>query len=460
VWKICGVVLLAPLMTSLDSTVVNVSLSALSRELHSPLTTIQWVTSGYLLALTLILPLSGWLVDRIGTKRVYLACFAAFTVASMLCGLATSAEALIVFRVLQGMTGGLLAPLAQMMTARIAGRHVARVMGFMVIPILIGPILGPVLAGAILQNAGWRWIFFINLPIGIFATILAQWLLPKDDHEAQPRALDLQGLLLLSPGLVFLLHSLESLSSNVGTNFFSEVELAASLGCLTAFILHAIRRGPAALIDVHLFSHRTFSAAAATQFLSNAVAFGGAMLTPLYLLTLPNASPGNVGLLLAPSGFGMLLSYPMMGSLTERFGPRAVSSTGALIALLGTLPFALFGARGLSMSLVGLSLFIRGMGQGSIAIPSLASAYASISKQNIPVATTALNIVQRLGGPIATTLLAIFLHAQMKGSSARAFAATFWLLCGAHALTILAALRLPLSTERKPEMEREALAAE
>jgi EmrB/QacA subfamily drug resistance transporter len=444
VWKISAVVLLAPLMTSLDTTVVNVSLATLSRELHTPLTTIQWVTSGYLLALTLTLPLSGWLVDRVGTKRVYLICFAAFVLSSMLCGLATSAEALIGFRVLQGMTGGLLAPLAQMMIASIAGRHVARVMGLAVMPVLIGPILGPVLAGAILQSAGWRWIFFINLPIGIFAIILAQWLLPGDDREAHPRALDLKGLFLLSPGLVLLLHSLENLSSNPNLKLLSELELLASLGFLCAFIVHAVRRGRKSLIDVQLFRHPAFSSGAITQFLSNAASFGGAMLTPLYLLTMQNASPGSVGLLLAPSGLGMLLSYPTMGWVTERFGPRAVSATGALVALFGTLPFALYGASGLSVTLICAALFVRGLGQGAIGIPSIASAYATIPKQNIPMATTALNIVQRLGGPAATTLLAIFLHSrQLVSSSAHAFAATFWLLCVLQILTVVSALCLP-----------------
>jgi MFS family permease len=162
------------------------------------------VTSGYLLALALMLPLSGWLVDRLGAKRVYLGCFAAFTVASMLCGLATSAAALIGFRVLQGMVGGLLVPMAQMMTAKFAGRHIARVMGIMVVPVLIGPIAGPVLAGAILQHASWRWIFFINLPVGLLAILLAMWILPRDAGEARRGGFDFIGFALLPPGLVLL----------------------------------------------------------------------------------------------------------------------------------------------------------------------------------------------------------------------------------------------------------------
>jgi EmrB/QacA subfamily drug resistance transporter len=441
VWKIAGVVLLGPLMTTLDSTVVNVSLATLGRELHVPLTAIQWVTSGYLLAMALMLPVSGWLVDRIGAKRVYLGCFTAFTVASLLCGTATSATGLIICRVLQGMSGGLLAPMAQMMVASIAGRHVARVMSFMVVPILIGPILGPVLAGAILQHASWRWIFFINLPIGVLAIALAAWLLPIDTHETQHRTFDLTGFLLLSPGLVLLLHSLERLgAARSGQN---EAELAAAVALVAAFAWHSVRRGRAALIDVHLFRRPGFAASTATQFLTNAVAYGGQLLLPLYLLTVRGRSPSDTGLLLVPIGIGMLCSYPTMGALTERFGPRTISTTGAIVAFLGTLPLALYAGQDLPMSLLAVALFVRGAGMGGIGIPSIASAYAAIPKPMIPVATTTLNIVQRLGGPVATTVLAIFLHTRLAAAP-QAFVATFRLLCAIHLLTVVAAFRLPV----------------
>src|ERR1700733_11319334 len=131
VWRVAGVAALGPLITNIDSTVVNVSLSALGQDLHARLTTLQWVITGYLLALALMLPLSGWLVDRCGAKRVYIGCFSAFTFASLLCGISSSAHGLIAARVLQGMAGGLLAPMAQMMVAREASHHIARVMSVM-----------------------------------------------------------------------------------------------------------------------------------------------------------------------------------------------------------------------------------------------------------------------------------------------------------------------------------------
>ena len=206
IWKVVAVASSGSFMAQLDATVVNVSLANLATDLHVGLSTIQWVTSGYLLALALMLPLSGWLVDRIGAKALYLGCFAAFTLSSALCGLAWSANALIAFRILQGMSGGLLAPMAQMMLARAAGKHMAQVVGIAALPVLLAPLLGPVVAGTILQFASWRWLFLINLPVGVLALAMAAVFLPNDREERRPRGLDLLGLALLSPGLVLFLY--------------------------------------------------------------------------------------------------------------------------------------------------------------------------------------------------------------------------------------------------------------
>jgi MFS family permease len=166
------------------------------------------------------------------------------------------------------------------------------------------------------------------------------------------------------------------------------------------------------------------------------------MLIPLYLIMERGASPGETGFLMVPAGLGMLCSYPFIGALTERFGARRVSSIGAIITLVGTLPLALFSGAALPMAAVCVAFFVRGAGQGGIGIPSISAAYASIPRPLIPVATTALNIVQRLGGPIATTVLAIFLHARIANVP-HAFVATFWLLAVVHFITFLASLRLP-----------------
>jgi EmrB/QacA subfamily drug resistance transporter len=276
VWKITAVQVLGSFLSQLDATIVNVSLSSLAVDLHSSLTGIQWVTSGYLLELALMLPLNGWLVERIGAKSVYLWCFSVFTLSSALCGLAWSANSLIAFRILQGMSGGLMSPMAQMMMAGVAGKHMARLMVYAAVPILMGPILGPVIAGAILQHASWRWLFLVNLLVGVLAIVLAVLFLPNDREETRSRELDLPGFALLSPGLVLFLYGSDHLGERIGL-----VALLISLVLLGFFFRMAKRKEDRALIDLRLFRSKTFSAAATTQFISNGISFAGQMLIPI-----------------------------------------------------------------------------------------------------------------------------------------------------------------------------------
>jgi EmrB/QacA subfamily drug resistance transporter len=463
VWKITTVAVLGSFLSQLDATVVNVSLSSLAVELHSSLTAIQWVTSGYLLALALMLPLNGWLVERIGAKSLYLWCFSAFTLSSALCGLAWSADSLIGFRILQGMSGGLMAPMAQMMMARAAGKHMARVVGYAAVPVMLGPILGPVIAGAILQHASWRWLFLVNLPVGVVAIVLAVLFLPNDHKATRSRGLDLGGLALLSPGLVFFLYGSDHLGERIGL-----VALVVSVALLAVFIRMAHRKGNRALIDLKLFRNKTFSASVVTQFLSNGISFAGQMLIPMYLLRACGRSPSATGWLLAPLGLGMICTYPWMGALTKRFGIRKVSAGGAFLAFAATLPFLYLASHGLVLTVLACTLFIRGMGLSSVGVPSMSSAYAAVRKQDLPMATTSLNIVQRLGGPTLTTLCATFLGWRLAAvhSAANlsdAFTAAFFLLCVFHALLFAAALRLPLTIQKskdEPVAETELAFAE
>lgn len=449
-----AVAVLGSLMGQVDATVVNVSLSSLAVSLHSSLAAIQWVTSGYLLAMALMLPLNSWLVGRIGAKSLYLWCFPIFTLSSALCGLAWSADSLIAFRVLQGMSGGLMAPLAQMMMARSAGRHMARVLSYAAMPILLGPLLGPVLAGAILQYASWRWLFLVNVPVGLLAIAFAIRFLPDDRAEARKQDLDFAGFSLLSPGLVLFLYSADHISERIGI-----AALAAALVLLTAFVKVATVKGNRALVDLQLFRSRIFSASVGTQFLSNGIAFAGQMMIPIYLIRMCGRSPSATGWLMAPLGLGMMFSYPKIGAFTERFGIRKVAAIGAFLSFAGTVPFLYVASHGFSMALLVATLFVRGIGLSGVGIPSITSAYASVSREDLPMATTSLNIVQRLGGPTMTTMCATFLGwklavAHTPASMAGAFTWGFVLLCSFHALLFIAALRLPLVIEKVKDVSR------
>jgi EmrB/QacA subfamily drug resistance transporter len=453
VWRVVIVACLGPFMTQMDSTVVNVSLSNMRDALHSSISAAQWIISGYLLALALMLPLNGWLVDRVGTKRLYLGCFSAFTLASILCGASHTMNQLIAARVIQGIAGGLLAPMAQLMIARIAGRHMARLVGYAAVPILVAPILGPVLAGAILKYAAWPWLFYINVPVGVLAVALAAFLLPNDEAATQRRRFDFFGFLLISPGLAFVLYGLEQLAHGKGPAVF-----IVGIICVASFVWDSLRKKSAALIDLRLFSIRIFGTAAATQFLVNGLIYAGQFLIPLYLITGCGLTTAQAGWMLGPMGAGMLCVYPSMGYLTDRFGCRAVAMGGTLLTLLGTLPFLWMIEFHFSPVVLMVCLIARGAGQGAIGIPTVAAAYASLPKEKLAAGTTALNLVQRLGGPVATTSLAIVMsllvtHFPSHSSQfePNAFLIPFMVFIGLHLLVLASARRLPVRIHSNKE---------
>ena len=457
VWKVVAVAVLGSFITNLDGTIVNVSLASLSTELGATLSTIQWVTSGYLLALTIVLPINGWLVDRIGAKALYIWCFCAFTLTSSLCGLAWSAPSLIGFRILQGFAGGLMAPMAQMMIARAAGPQMARVAGLAATPILLAPLLGPIIAGAILQYASWRWLFLVNVPVGALGVGLALAFLPDDREERRARELDVLGLALLSPALALFLYSTDHLSEPLGLSL-----LALSVLLLGAFIWNAHRKGEGALIDLRQFRSRLFTVASLAQFLSNGTTFAGQMLIPVYLVSAAGRSPAEVGALLLPMGIGMLCTFPSMGVLTRLLGTRGVAAGGSLLSVLATATLAYQSTGPLNVVVFSLALFLRGAGLGGVGIPSVTTAYASVSRRDLPMATTTLNVVQRLGGPTLTTLVATFLTWQLtlapsaaSTSGPNAYTWAFVLLCALHLATFLAALAFPRRAEL-PDKEKSA----
>jgi EmrB/QacA subfamily drug resistance transporter len=416
VWIVASVVIVGVIMSILDTTIVNVALETLARELHSPLSTIQWVSTGYLLALAIVIPLTGWLSERFGAKRIWMTSVALFGIGSALCGAAWSAESLIFFRVLQGLGGGMIMPVGMSVMAQTAGPHrVGRVMSVIGVPMLLGPILGPVIGGLIVDNASWRWIFYVNVPIVVFALLLASRVLHADAGRADAGKLDVTGLALVSPGLASVVYGLSQSETHGGFGA-TIVWLPIAIGVVLVglFIRHAwFADRP--LIDLKLFRNPGFSAAAAATTLLGGALFATMLILPLYYQVARGESALTAGLLMAPQGVGAAMAMPIAGRLTDRVGGGRVALVGIVVMTLGTLPFAFVGADTSYPLLAGL-LVIRGLGLGSSMMPSMAAAYALLSPAAVPRATSALTVLRQVGGSIGTALLAVTLQGQIKGT--------------------------------------------
>jgi EmrB/QacA subfamily drug resistance transporter len=279
------------------------------------------------------------------------------------------------------------------------------------VPMLLGPILGPILGGWLVDDVSWRWIFFINLPIGIVALIASLRILPKD--RPQPgHSLDLLGLALLSPGLALLIYGLAETATEGG---FGSAKVLAPIivGALlvAAFVRHALR-AEEPLIDLRLFANRTFAVAAATMTLFALAFFGAMLLMPLYFQTVRGESALSAGLILAPQGLGAMLTMPVAGRLVDRIGPGKIVLTGMVLIVIGFLAFTRVKADTSYWLLEG-SLFVMGMGLGATMMPTFSAAMQTLRHAAVAKASTALNIIQQVGGSFGTAAMAVLLTRAM-----------------------------------------------
>src|SRR3954447_5843755 len=441
VWVISGVVILGMIMSILDTMIVNVALDTLSKDLHSTISEVQWVVTGYLLALAAVMPVSGWMARRFGAKRVYLVSLVLFTLGSIACGLSNTLVALVVFRVLQGIGGGMIMPLAQLIMAQVAGpQRMGRVMGIVSMPAMLAPILGPVVGGLILQNLHWSWIFFVNVPIGAVGLVLGHRLLP-DSKLGEAGKLAVRGLALLVISMPLIVYGLAEIGSR-GTFTAPSViwPILAGLGLAALFARHALRT-ERPLLDVRLYANRIFSAASLTTFSLGAALFGAMILVPLYYQQVGGESVIVTGLLVGPQGLGMLIVAPFIAGLTERFGGGRVAVVGVSLLCVATLPLAFITA---DSSILGISiaLTLRGVGIGLSFIPVTTVAFASLRTDQLSDATPQMNVLQRVGGAIGTAVLAVVLQrasvgAHTTGELAGAFGTAFWWSLGIAALALI-----------------------
>jgi EmrB/QacA subfamily drug resistance transporter len=417
VLKIAGVVVLGAIMSILDITVVSVALPTFQTEFDATYAEVAWTMTGYTLALATVIPLSGWAADRFGTKRLYMLALLLFTLGSALCATAGSIEQLVGYRVLQGLGGGMLMPLGMTIMTRAAGpARIGRLMAVLGIPMLLGPIGGPILGGWLIEAANWHWVFLINLPIGAASLVYALFALPKDrPHPSE--SFDFIGMLMLSPGLALFLYGVSSLPET-GTITATKVWVTMLAGAILVigFVMHSFRP-PHPLVDLRLFRNRNLTISTVSLFVFIIAFMGAGLLFPSYFLQIRGESTLHAGLLMAPQGIGAMVTMPIAGTLADKVPVgRTVPFAMALIAA-GFFTFTQVGTDTSYLLLCG-SLFVMGLGMGGTMMPIMTSALRTLQAHDVARGSTLVNILQQIGGSIGTATMSVILTSRLNESPA------------------------------------------
>lgn len=435
VWRTVGAVVVGALAVMFDTTIVSLALHTLATDLHASVATIQWVSTGYLLALGVTIPVTGWAQRVLGAKRLWMVALSVFLVGSVLASLSWSASSLIVFRVVQGTGGGIMMPLTSTIVMQAAGgKQLGRVMSVVALPAVLGPILGPVVGGVILTHLHWSWLFWVNVPLCVVGLVLAAIVMPRDGAP-QRSHFDLVGFALMAPGLVGVLYGL---SNTVADGGFTRADVLVPTGAgvvlLGAFVVWAVRQRARALVDVLLLRHWPLASSSLMLVLSGISLYGAMLLLPLYFQQLRGMSVLAAGMLLIPQGVGTFFSRSIAGRLSDTLGSRPLAVAGFAIAAVGTVPFALAGTSTNQVWLM-VVLTVRGFGLGAVTVPLMALAFRGLERAQVPDASIISRIASQLGGAFGTAVLAVILTSALNAATspdakAAAFHTTFWWAIG------------------------------
>jgi EmrB/QacA subfamily drug resistance transporter len=415
--------------------VANVGLETIGSDLGASLAAAQWLTSGYLLALAGALPACGWVSRRVGAGRLWFWALAGFTVASGLCAIAPSIEALIAFRAFQGIAGGLLIPAGMTILGQAAGpARMGRVMSTSAVPAILAPAAGPVIGALLIAQLSWHWLFLINLPIGTLGLILGWRTVPRGDQVTGDR-IDLAGLGLVVAGLPLLIFGITR-AAELQTVLAVTVlaPLLAGITALALFTRRCLRR-ESPLLDLRLVRNRVYAAASFEVLFNGAALFGGMIVMPLYFQLQRQAGIVETGLLLMAFSLGAAATFPIAGRLTDRYGGGIVAAVGLIVTVASTIPFALLPADA-DLLLVEALQLVRGVGLALAGMPVVSAAFATVERHQLDDATAQINILSRVGGALGSALFVVILTnnlpAQAVGAaSAGAFHIIFWWLTAA-----------------------------
>ena len=413
-WAIALTVTLATFMEVLDTSIANVALPHIAGSLGASQEEATWVLTSYLVSSAIILPISGWLSNRIGRKRFYMTCVALFTICSLFCGLAPSLPILIFARILQGLGGGGLAPSEQAILAdtfSVADRGKAFALYGMAV--VVAPAIGPTLGGYITDNYNWHWIFFINLPIGLLSLWLSNRMV-EDPPQLTARTkiklpIDFTGLALVASGVGCMEFFLDKGQEKdwFGDPMIRVVACAAAI-LLVTFVIWEWRH-PDPIVDLRLLKNRNFGTAVFLQLILGMVLFGSTVLIPQYLQTLLGYTAERAGMVLSPAGFVMMLGMALAGrSLSTRIDPRLIVALGYLATAVGIYNLTRL-SLDTSFGTVTLWRMLQVIGLPFIFIPISTLNYVGVPRSKSNQISSLSNFARNLGGSVGTALLTTFL---------------------------------------------------
>jgi EmrB/QacA subfamily drug resistance transporter len=403
-WIVAAVFVTGMFMDIMDVTIVNVAIPALAKDFNAAESSIEWVVLGYVLSLAVWIPASGWVGDRVGTKKTFLFALFAFTAASALCGQAHSIGELIAFRVLQGVGGGMLTPVGTAMLFRaFPPSERAKASTVLMLPAVLAPALGPVVGGWLVTDVSWRWIFYVNLPIGLFGFVFGLLFL-KENREPTAGGFDLAGFLLSGGGLALVLFSLSEGPRRGWTTPVVMGSAAAGLGMFVALVMVELRI-PEPMLDLRLFRDRMFRNSNIILLVSIGGMIGTLFLLPLLLQSLRGLSALQSGLATFPQAIGMMIAIPIVGRLYPRVGPKRLVLSG-LVAVAAVSAAFIGMDLGTNLWWIRLLMLARGAGMAFSFIPLQASTYANISKADTGRASALYSTQRQVGGAIGVAVLA------------------------------------------------------
>jgi EmrB/QacA subfamily drug resistance transporter len=441
-WLVLAVVTIGSFMTLLDSSIVNVALPGIIGGFHSSVAVGELVVTIYLVGLAVVIPVSGYLGERFGMKRLYMTVLVAFCLSSGLCALAWSMPSLVVFRGLQGLGGGMLQPVGMaIMFTVITPLERSRFMVLLGLPILLAPILGPTVGGYLTQFVSWRAIFVINLPIGVVDLILAYALLRETDVKRTSR-LDAAGFLLSAiafPSILF------SLSEAAQVGWGSPVVLLLLLGgvaALAAFVVVELRQAEP-MLQLRLLANNMFAVAMAITFVTQFCFFGSSYLLPLFLENVRGLGAAATGLVLFPSAILDFIGITLSGRLYNRVGPRPFALAGIVMYIVTGIALSRLTATTSAVTIAAIAS-LRGLGIGLCAMPVMTMAFNTVSRELMSRATALQNVLQRVFASASTAILttivvaSLSLHGAPAGTAVTAATAPVWLLVRAFSDAFLA----------------------